>query len=724
MDRIYNINDEIERKKLNDIIQKWINDARSVHQKYYKIWDDSDNYLNGNTTPVGFTESHSEVLKELSNQNENIVEVKEFVSVQRARPNHESILGDFSSIRRRLQIIPTKMRYRNLAKVYQERIKWIENVEMLPETIYFPAMDNAFAKGLHWIEIGYNPTANKLRGKFDFQEISCRDVMVDPHRKSPFFSKARYFIHMYQLDREEAKMRFAESPFYNDDAFVTDVEYLNAYSNNKDPVASSDMATFYRIHFSMPIKTYYSIDENTGEAKEITEEEFLSAQLDPQKRKFTFEGNEELKYFIADYNTAMGVIDLKENELGMFTLIPLINIQTDSQLYPIGDVEMYKNLNDLLNVLITVLLDHAKRMNRPIIPVDPEVMEDKYQELMDAVEHGGPAPGAKGVIYPNPINQAIVMLVPWVLNWIQDVVSKHSASLGVMPAEQVAKETVQTLIAKDRQSHGRKDIMIRYTLTMLARAMVRMINLMDDNPDIFSRIDPQPGEFEYIPINQTWTEDEYLAHLAVMANIPVPKSEQEQLAFMEIIKDVRKKFENENYIQTQLVDGYVIDTHEFTKEQLGLYIESSGLSLEEFKKIYNPQPTKIKLYLVNVMEQDVDMIVQYGIDDDYENDKKYIANRALLLHGRGALSRLDLLKEMGVPNAEQLIKNADAEQQMIQLAKTIASTPGALQAVQTIIQNPKIIGALTGSGMESNPPVKQKKFEDQKTLESETQPMI
>lgn len=698
----YNLRDDQQRGALKDLIERCIEEDNAEHRKYYAEWNEADDNLNGETTPVGFTEEHSKALAEANDPTAKKRILKEFVSVNRARPNHESVLGDFSAQRRRLIITGRHPTQRNLGIVFQERVRAIEDTEQLPELVYFPAYDNAFAKGQHWIKITYDPFARKLRGKYDIRDVNVRDVLIDATCRSAYYERARRLTHRMQFSEDEAITSFSKYPLYDASRFYEDQEYDEPYGRSVNRIHTR-MATYYEFHFLKPTQVYYQgSPQSPYDFVEITKAEYLLKSQSQIFRDFVFPGGVEDRWYIALYNRQQGVFHLERNYLDMPTLIPVLNIQSDSRLYCIGDVKGYSQLGDLLNVLVTVFTENAKRANIPIIPVDPEAWTEYQGQLEDATYHGGPAPGARGVYYAQPINEALAMLIPWVLNWIQDSASKHSASMGELPAKQIAKETVQTLIAKDRQSHGRKDVMLKYALTRLAQAIVRLINLMESEPGYFHCVDPNPSTLGYVPINQTWTEQEYLAAIAALSKLPPPRSPDELAAFQQQLSVIREKFEEVNDVRSGMSPGYLIEhsggIKEVTLDGLQKILEQSNLTPDEFTQIYNVQATMVKVYKVNDITQDVDFVVTYGIDDDHENDPTFKANKALMSQQRGAMSRVDMMKELGYLNAEQIVDRADQEQQIIGIAKALAANPELMQYVQQLLSNPELVQNLLKVG--------------------------
>jgi hypothetical protein len=687
----YNIEVEADRAKLQLILNTALVEDKQVHRNYYEEWNEIDDRLNGDTTPIGFSDQHTQLLALRNAPQSKMEKILEFVPLNRVRPNHESVMGMFTAIRRRLTIVGKQPIYRNIARVFQERIQYIEDVEMLPEKVYFPAQDWCYALGTSWIKLTYNPKANRLRGKFDISAINTRDVIVGKDTRGVYYSEATRIHHRVQYDRDTADLMFSKYPLYNSKNFSPDIEYMESWRRKDGSNSPGNMATFYETHMMIPTHVYYFGNPTSNYYTEIDEDTYYKIKDDPQLGSYAVDGEMELRYYILFSNPSMGVFHFQRNELDCITLFPLLNIQSSTRLYGIGDIKLYAQLNDLLEVLVTVFLENAKKANTPVIPVDAEVDGDKLDEVIKAAKYGGPAPGGRGVYYAPPISQGLSMLIPWVLSWIQDAVSQHSASMGEMPAKQIAKETIQTLIAKDTQSHGRKPVMLRYTLTMLAKGMVKMINLMEDQPEYFDSIDPKPYDFKTIPINQTWSEQEYTANIASMVDLPMPQGDEQVQVFQQMITELRKKFEAQNDVKVRVVDGFVVGGVEMTPERFIEFSEYADLPWEEFIRMYQPVPTKIRVYEINDMTQDIDFKVSYGIDEDYENDKQYRANKAIMLHDKGIYGRLELAKDLGVMNPEQSIADADAENQAMMLAKALAANPQAMQIAQQMISDPNFM---------------------------------
>lgn len=683
----YNIYEPSEKQQFDTICREWIDLARAEHMQYVPEWNDVDRRMTGDYTPVGFTDNY---VGDLVKQSDPTLSPEEkdasrtYVTVNRTRPNHEAVLGDFVFQRRRLQISGRTPSDRNRARVIKSRVEYIEDVEQIPERVYFPTFDNGFARGLHWIKIRARPHAPDMRTRLEVNQVTCRDVMVDPGSRSPFYEDTEYRIQRKRFLVKDAKKMFKKYPLFNPDALYADNEYEDGYGARSTDV-NDRYCTFYEIHFREYITPYYEL-QGDNKVKQIDEDRYRQLNDVPEVADTVYEGKGDYAYYVAVFHTTQGVISLGHNPVNEFTLLPFVNTHTDARLYPLGDQKMYKNLADLLDVLVTVFLDHGKRLNAPIAEFDDEHYSTHKAAMDRALRRGGGAVGIKQIWYPQQLNQALTGLIPWVLDWIQDTASKHKASMGELPTRQIAHDTVQTLISKDRQAQGRKDVMIRYTLTQLAMLLVKFIKLYDTEPDFTRLRDEQPGKPDYIPVNQQWSESEYIANLAEMNNMMLPQTGADEEAFWTQMAEIRRTFEADNDVKIEKRIMFTIDDHLLSPEELEEMIETSEYSELEFFSLYTPEETEVDIYHVNSLGHDVNLNILYDIDDDYKNDPEFKSNRALLLNSRGAMSRLDMLKEMDVANAEELIKNVDSENQALALAKEIASDPELMEAVQELMR--------------------------------------
>ena len=564
--KIPNLSNPTEKSEFETIIEQWVRDDSEAQAEYWDEWNDVDDRLNSDVVVAGMSQRYTDDLAAINSPLEDKDKSnyrKQFVQLNRGRANHEAGLGDFLDIGKRLSIRGRTKNDSKIAKVIQARVEYIEDSEMLPTMVYFPLFDNGFAKGLGWMKSSYNPRANKMKGKIDVITVNCRDVLVDCRSRGPFFRTARRKTHRFQLSLDEARERYKKFPAFDINRLAADQDYDAPYKRTASN--TEEFATFYEVHFCQTELNHYGIDPETGNLSgKISKEEFDEAITNQAAAPAVLEGDEEEKYYAVLYNHTTGPFAIEENPYGLDVLIPLVNIDTDGRLYPLGDVMVYANLLDLLDVLITVFVHMAKRSNKPIATGDVgQMILGEIQPMIEsALEHGGFAPGVKEIFYQQPANAQLVMnLITMVIGWIQDAVSKHSATMGELPSKQISEATFQAMISRDRKSQGRKDICITYALTSLAKLMVKMICMNETEPDFQPVLDAKPGSPEYIPVNQRWSEVEYMGHIAEMFNIPQTGQTPQEIQMVENqLKEARKRFESENQVDVEEGEGYIIPT--------------------------------------------------------------------------------------------------------------------------------------------------------------------
>ena len=707
----YDIYVPAQRAQLTSILQKWIDEDNAPHINYVNELNECDDRLNGTVEPAGFTQSH---IVSLAQSSSNTIsdnaksKTKSFVHAPQTRPIHEAHLGDFAQIRRKLTIRGNNPTDANKAKVYQKRVEFIENVEMLPEQVYFPAMDQAWGKGLMWIEGGVNPFARELRGKQTWDVVSARDVLVDNHAQGMFFNSARRNTRRIKMEIQEAKDRFTKYPLFRSEQVNGDNDYDQAWGRNTDRLTQGEFATFYNVQWWRWVCKYVFMNDK-DEPVPITAEQYATLMMDANSRDRIIQIAEDKEYYIALYSRHTGVFHLQYNPAGMFTRIPLVNISSDSRLYPMGDVKVSQNLQDLLDVLMTVLLENMKKANKPILEVAQDLISDPdaLQMVKAAGEHGGVAPGLTGVHNVQPINNYLVELIPLTLKLIQDASSRHDASSGQLPTKQIAKDTVIAIQASDRKGHGRKDVMLKWTLTMVYRLMCKYIGLFDSESDFFPLNDAMPGQAGYIPINKLWTVDEYITNLAQMYGIQPPKAPnldgmpdekrqgaaeqhaQADAQFEMQFEQIKMQFESENDVKPVMMDGYIVQGREMSADQLTQTAKEIGMTLDEFVQKYQPQQAQIQMVKINDLTEDADLSIIGQIDNDYQNDPQYKENRAFALFDRKAYASLDLYKDLNIADPEAVHKRAIAENQAMQLALEISKDEKTYSAVMQVVNKIK-----------------------------------
>lgn len=690
MEYPYNLDDPDSRQTFTNEVKQWIADASVPHKTQLTEWNDVESRLNGSYTVGNFDNSSSTTHAQNANApTANPDDVQpQWIKVPRSRPNHEAVLGQFVNQNRSLTVSPRTPRDKAIAKIIKERIKYIEDTNDLKNSVYFPLIDGAWSKGLHWIHVRYDASRKGIK-KYEISDVSARDVLVDPRSRGKNFQTSRYRILRFSKYYEEAKQEFKDYPYFDADAAIRgNKDYDIAYEYDSQDIRQQ--IVFYLVEFWKPSVYYMWFNPKNRKEEELTKEQYDQLSKDPNLLPFIFEIQGDPCFYYALYEEGNGVFYFDKSELGDFGLIPLQNFYTEQRLYPYGDVKMYQPLEDLLSMLVTLLNENIKRSNYPIATGDMQAWERYSKEIQSALDRGGFAPGIAQIHFPQQVHQGIVMLINYVMGWIQDSAALHSASMGELPAKQVAKETVKALMAKDRQSHGRKDIMLDSTLTQLAKVLVRAISVLDTDEDFIPITDPK-SSFQYLPVNKILTESEYKDMLIEIAGISKPQTPEEIGRVEERLVKLRKEFEDQNDVKIVPTIGIVDEggmeyTNETVLEMAQEYQQTDEPDMAKFFAEFPMQQKQIKLYYINMLTPDVDLNVRYGIASDLSADPEYKINLAYTLREQGAISRVDFLEDLGIIDARERIERADAENQALALAKQLNDNPQMMQQIMQILE--------------------------------------
>lgn len=720
--------DSPEKLALNKLCEQLITDGQTVHMELVTRYNHLDDVMNSQVELAGFTrKTRSEMEAMQSAKTDKSKAPKWFLSINRLRPNHESVMGEFALARRKLGISGRTPKDRNRAKAIKKRVEYIEDKNLFPDRVLFPAEDEAWSKGTSWIKVGYNSYLGRPEQRFIFQHVSARDVLVDPTAKGPGYFTRQWSIHRMKFNVDDANEKFAVYPAWPSGGVQADTDYYQGYLNADAGTTRNNDCTIYELHLSQMETDYFVANPDNKTIAPITAEQYAEMLRNPKTAPYVFIGGQELRWYNVLYNRTAGVFDVQLDDCGSDALTPLVDIHSENRFWAFGDVEIYENLNDLLDSLMTSVLAHAKKSHRPLVGVAEEAFTTFATEIEEAIENGGAVPGLSQAFYPNALNAGLGQLVTMLLQMMQDSASRHSASMGELPTKQIAKETILALIEQDRTGHGRKDVMVSLCLRQVAARVVEMIKRFDTEPDFIAVSDTRPGDLEYVPINQVWSDSEYMVNIAQMAGLPIPDptmKPQDIKALNDQIVMLRKRFEQDNQVDAEPVkNGYKMGSKVLTQQEMAdAYAnydadqqrqKNPPVSLEEFMRTFNVEgPLDLVRYKINTMDEDIDLNVVYSIDTDVRTDPRFQLERAFVARREGLMPAEDFLSALGYTDAKDMVERASRENQLLALAKELGSNPELLDFVQKAIasvrakQDPAASGdrgGASGEGAEGGP---------------------
>jgi hypothetical protein len=706
---VLDINDPSSKSQVDNYLKEIILYDEATQSQYHSKWNQIDRRLIGDDVPAGFSNLYSADYASAAADTALKRKRPMFVPVPLAHSTREGILGDFITGKKSLTTSGRTFADRKMANVLKQYMQYLLDKSQFDDAILMPAMDHCIGKGLDWLGAEYDPMACFMGGCTEAMptikcyRVNCRDVLVDSNAQGSFFLTDRRRTHRIKLPTQETNKKFARVyPLFREVPYDRDYEIPYILEDATRSISS----TFYRIEIKREEQAVLYANPETGEMDlvPLSESQGLNQQLisNPVERDFIYR-------FL--YNKHCGAFHQERLPYSRFTLVPLVDIESDSRRYPVGDMEIFDSLFDLINVIATALIENAKRSNKGVGQMTPETWKDPLmvKAVTEAIEHGGAAPGLVNLYFPNTAAPIFARLIEIVQDWLATASARHSATQGELPAKQIAQDTVRMLIAQDRTSHGRKDVTLRYALTEFARLLAEMVVLHVSEEELIEITDAPPGSPKYVPINKTFTQAEYEDFLAQAYSLKVPQiSEdtnpnitlQEVQSFDQAMMKSEQNFEANNNVRKRKVPGFIVHGQQVTQDELSKQLGESGLGTEEYQKLYKPQeaPEGVTVYDVNhIANRKVDLNIRFEIDQDYESDQQFRSQRAIELRKMGEMSGLDMLKEMNMADAETIHEHAQADNQALELAKQFASDPQLMAAAMQLIQG-------TQSGQAPKPP--------------------
>lgn len=688
------LNDE-QKAKLNTQFKDWIIEARISHSAMYAKWNRYDEYFANEQTPSGFTSDHVAKLQETNDPTKAVLQAKQYVVVNKVRQTHEQVLADFISAKKTITASGRTPKDRKIATITKKEFQHIADRTQLWDAVMVPAIDSMIRRGIHFIKVSHNPYRDLPNGRIEVEGLSCRDVMIDPTARGQYYEDKRFTIHRKRYLKADADLEFKDL-LEEGIEFKADRETNDAYRGG-DTDTKEEFVTIYEIQYQKKEWRHFlqTNPDDEDSIEEIPEDQFRELSRNKELSQYAFKQLNDV-WYVAFYNEGIETFYHEENEFDECTIIELINIRDESIPYPIADSEYYQNLQDLFNILLSVVLENAKQGNAPFIGIDPDVFANYKDYLETLSTKRGPrfVPSTDlKVVYPSQLNEVIISLVSMVDGYIQDMQSKHAASMGEMPAKKVAKETVDLLVTQDRQAHGRKDVTIRYAMTKMAKLITKMMFKKFTETHWAKLTDVGKDEPEYTPVNVIASQQEYDDLLMMMMGVDaeLERSKEENIALLQQLEDFRKKFQSENEVKTRKTPVWLISdgTNElrYTDKQLKEAADTLGISVEEFIYLYSAKKVIEVFYIINDISGEPDIDLVYDVDFDYERDRQVRQNQAMYAAGQGWILPKRALNMIEFPDAEAAVEEADKRNEMLQMAEMIAGNPQAMEMVRALFAN-------------------------------------
>lgn len=537
------LEDSNTRDILNTTFSDWIYDAFTEMEKegMISIWYRNQMYYEGYMTPVGMT---NDALTNFVSNNKDIIDMKGlnantfntkvkqqdklFFQDNKITEIIDSRIGEFSSAKKLINVEnDNNPNNDKVAEVLKPYLLQHEKKEQVWQQYRIPNIELMMINGLGWGKISYNPYTNIPEGKIIYESIHPTDVAVDPKSNG---SRQRYFL---DCDYVIQKKRFTKD---------SAIKFLKEFDIEEDKVSADN--DYYMYGNS----NYYG---NTSEDEEYVTIYFIEYKRE-RIEEYSGGAKEKLVYYYkVIYNSNLGVIEHKINKYAdpritnawQYSIFPYYNKQSRVRIYPQSDIEKFIVVQDIINVMKSMILDKGKSRTalRTIIV---SKLREKYPDLWDTFEKFGGTfpidPEDMRELGTTDIRAAIQSLeVPELPKEIYEFLqiaeesfknqsTRHEALQGKFAERgnsNLSGVAIQKMMEQNRLTDSHKDINIEWVATQEARLIYRII-AMEFTADDFIKIqNAKKGDAKYIPINTTMSIAEFNQYLqAQYPGIPLEQS--------------------------------------------------------------------------------------------------------------------------------------------------------------------------------------------------------
>lgn len=648
-----------------------------------EIWWSNQMYYEGYQTPVGLS---NDLLKEYVKKSKDIIdsrslntytfrtkideENKIFFQDNKITGIIDGWIGDFTATKKTLQVKTDTNRKNNaIEKVTARVLEKHERDGMIWEQARIPAIEMREINGLGWTRTYFDPFENIPQGRIKIEAIHPCDVAVNPNVSSSrkkYFLDTDYVVMKKKMPYEEAIEFFANFGI-DEEKVKPDGDYYRYGDEHYDTVKpeDSDYCTVYFIEYKRP-----AIEKIVTETGEIIR----------QRRMY---------YYKAVYNVTLGVIEHKINKYAdpektdqwQFSLVPYYNKQSRLRVYPQSDIEKFKTVQDIINVMKSLMLNNARDGSKLRLVVMKQLQE-KYPELWKTFEDFGGAfpidPEKDGIddvrkavqqINVQELPRSFQEFLMLAEQSLKDQSVRHEALQGQFAERgnsNLSGVAISKMMEQNRKIGSYKETSTKWSVVQEARLIYNILAHEFTDEDWIEIQDAQKGDPKVIPVNKEMNLKEFHEFL----------TEEYEGMDLAVAAD---KFRQENDIKAvvPLKDEYGIPLQSIEEiEQLGeVYINFMRRPDEEGK----------------LVPYDVEINIEF----EWDTDRKLLEDRIIINEMAGnpefMKSRtfrkkfLEIQGTVFANDADQILDEIDETNQATQLGMKVMEL-GLDQPVMAMVE--------------------------------------
>lgn len=687
-----NINLKLSKDQdyLKALFEDWKQESRDARTKsgIEDIWRKSIEYYEGHQLPLGFSDNY---LLQFVAKNDSGLDFSKSKFIKKDDKNQmymidnrimdviDGTLGEYTSVTKSTQVISdTITRNNGIERAIKELFGKYEKKKNIWTKVRMPAIRNQSKLGLGWTKLLDNPKRNLPIGDIDFYSVHPSAVYFDPDDNTDFLDSNKYRIHSKRFSYQEATEFLVEKYGVNPHDIIPDSDSDNQDDYRIDNPAITRRVTIDFIEFK---KTYTEKYINKSQVESLG----IDVDLGELEEEIDY-------YFYAVYNTHLGVLDFKINpntfntqvDFDKYTLTPYMNKRSELRQYPISDIEKLCNIQDLINITETLVLDNMRQRNLVRLLVR-ESLYEKYGEAMDKwLRYGGVFPiddedGDMSKVFKEvdiqelpPVTKDFLTIV---LESFQNQTDRREPLQGDYPNQLLSGKAIQLIQGQGRRKLSYKDIAINYAGTQESMKMYTLFATQFTEEDYVNVLGAKKGDPKVVLFNAKRTLPEYEQVLddaglmddtsKVMLKMLQPNDPMYFQKKMAVLKPISEKFESINE---------VIFVTPKTMQENPLVNYSSTL-----------------VFINNLSIEDkvtVSITLDFDIDKD-KNEEKAIAMQ-LYGNGSGDYDFKFLLDDLGgkfADNKEEILAQRDKNKQLLQVQKMLEESGIGFDELMLMIQN-------------------------------------
>lgn len=564
--RYADVSDDGDNERLCKMVQRDIDNGEEelVTADMHNIWDLNNLYYESMQLPLGASSDYmGEFLKSKAFTHSGRFDTQKF----RLKPDEKNVIyvvdnkigdiidrkdAEFADAKRQIVVKNDDIQRNNgLEKALQRFLGKQQNNNQVWEQYHYPAIQMKHRLGLAWTNVDWDEMIGE-NGQLTWRLFHPRDVLLDILPEQKYFLDARHIIPKMRLPLAAAKDYLEQfgidrdSVTPDDDYFYNNEPMKARYRTNDGVALETEWVTLY---FPEYRRIFIERSNSNGED--------FSRQAAQQGRR----GAKAVWYFNGVYNKKLGMVHFSKSkyydprmlEEWQFRFFPWNEKMSNVRLYPISLVEKYLNIQDIINISETIILESARQRNR-LRAVTMGTLKAKYGPAFDDwMNYGGildnisPAdiPEGKGIKdiidfidYPGLSQEHYTFFEKMEMSLKEQTQTKEVLG-GALPnarGEYLSGETIKELTARNQVRLQPDQMNVAWPATQEVRRVYRIAATeltSDDWVEIEDKTNAQNSKTS--PTNKSMTLAEYKEF--IMRTYP-------KMDLMMAIEE----FEKENYV--------------------------------------------------------------------------------------------------------------------------------------------------------------------------------